>query len=74
MAKRNKRQQPSDPREIGYGRIPAASAASTPTETLPISNAKLAADLQAFALAVHLVGLEGLRGGSIQFNGEQPKC
>lgn len=43
---------------------------SIPTEPEPISNAKLAADLQAFALAVHLVGLEGLREGAVTFNGE----
>lgn len=41
-----------------------------PSDPQPISNAKLAADLQAFALAVRLVGLEGLRDGAVTFNGE----
>lgn len=50
------------------------AARSIPTEGQAISNAKLAAELQAFALAVHLVGLEGLRDGAIKFNGETSKC
>lgn len=65
---RKKRTPPSDPQFLG------SSASRIPTEGQPISNAKLAADLQAFALAVRLVGLEGLRDGTITFNGEQPKC
>lgn len=35
------------------------SRASVPTEPEPISNARLAAELQAVALAIHIYGLEG---------------
>lgn len=33
---------------------------SIPTETVPISNARLAAELQALALTIHMFGLDGL--------------
>jgi len=34
--------------------------ASVPTEPVPISNARLAAELQALALTIHMFGLDGL--------------
>jgi hypothetical protein len=37
-----------------------------PTEGQPISNARLAADLQALTLALRIGGLEGLRTGQIR--------
>jgi len=37
-----------------------AKRPSVPTETAPISNARLAAELQAIALTIHMFGLEGL--------------
>lgn len=43
-----------------------AKRASIPIEPAPISNAKLAAELQALALAIRIGGLEGLRSGSVK--------
>jgi hypothetical protein len=42
-----------------------ANRASIPTEPAPISNAKLAAELQAVALALRIGGLDGLRSGQV---------
>lgn len=39
---------------------------SVPTEGQPISNARLAAELQAIALAIRIGGLDGLRSGQIR--------
>ena len=41
-----------------------------PTEGQPISNARLAADLQALTLALRIGGLEGLRNGSVKIGGK----
>lgn len=43
---------------------------SVPTEGQPISNARLAAELQAVALALRIGGLEGLRNGSVKIGGK----
>lgn len=37
-----------------------------PTEPAPISNARLAADLQAVALALRIGGLDGLRSSTVK--------
>ena len=39
---------------------------SVPTEGQPISNTRLAAELQAIALAIRIGGLDGLRSGQIR--------
>ena len=44
---------------------------SIPTETAPISNARLAAELQALALALRIGGLEGLRSGQVKIGGKR---
>lgn len=49
-----------------------AQAPSVPTEGQPISNARLAADLQAIALALRIGGLEGLRNGQIRMATTKP--
>jgi hypothetical protein len=41
-----------------------------PTEGQPISNARLAADLQALTLALRIGGLEGLRTGAVKIGGK----
>ena len=43
---------------------------SVPTEGQPISNARLAAELQAVTLALRIGGLEGLRNGSVKIGGK----
>lgn len=43
---------------------------SVPTEPAPISNARLAADLQALTLALHIGGLDGLRSGAVKIGGK----
>ena len=43
-----------------------AKRPSVPTEPAPISNARLAAELQAIALAIRIGGLDGLRSGQIR--------
>lgn len=43
-----------------------------PTEGQPISNARLAADLQAVALALRIGGLEGLRSGQVRMATTKP--
>jgi hypothetical protein len=48
-----------------------AKRASIPTEPAPISNAKLAAELQAVALALRIGGLDGLRSGAVKIGGGQ---
>ena len=47
-----------------------AQAPSVPTEGQPISNARLAAELQAIALALRIGGLEGLRTGAVKIGGK----
>ena len=37
-----------------------------PTEPVPISNARLVAELQALTLALRIGGLDGLRSGAVQ--------
>lgn len=37
-----------------------AASGSVPTEPEPISNARLAAELQALALTIHMFGFDGL--------------
>lgn len=44
-----------------------------PTEPAPISNSRLAAELQALTLALHIGGLEGLRSGQVKIHGGEPK-
>ena len=48
-----------------------AKRAAIPGEPAPISNAKLAAELQALALAIRIGGLEGLRSGAVKIGGGQ---
>jgi hypothetical protein len=48
-----------------------AKRAYIPGEPAPISNAKLAAGLQALALAIRIGGLEGLRSGAVKIGGGQ---
>ena len=43
---------------------------SVPTQPGPISNARLAAELQAVALAIRIGGLDGLRSGAVKIGGE----
>ena len=50
-----------------------AKRPSVPTEPAPISNARLAAELQAVALAIRIGGLEGLRNGSIKIGGQNDR-
>lgn len=49
-----------------------AASGSVPTEGQPISNARLAAELQAVALALRIGGLEGLRNGSVRMGARKP--
>jgi hypothetical protein len=49
--------------------VHSAQERSVPTEGQPISNARLAAELQAIALALRIGGLEGLRSGAIKIGG-----
>ena len=46
---------------------------SVPTAPEPISNARLAAELQAVTLALRIGGLEGLRNGSVRIGGEHDR-
>ena len=50
--------------------IHSAQGRSVPTETAPISNARLAAELQAVALALRIGGLDGLRSGQVKISGQ----
>jgi len=52
---------------------PLHASRSVPTEPAPISNARLAAELQAVALAIRIGGLEGLRNGSIKIGGQNDR-
>jgi hypothetical protein len=45
--------------------VHSAQGRSVPTEGQPISNARLAAELQAVALALRIGGLDGLRSGRV---------
>jgi hypothetical protein len=45
--------------------VHSAQGRSVPTEGQPISNARLAAELQAIALALRIGGLDGLRSGQV---------
>ena len=49
--------------------VHSAQGRSVPTEGQPISNARLAAELQAIALALRIGGLDGLRSGAIKIGG-----
>ena len=44
---------------------------SVPTAPAPISNARLAAELQAVALAIRIGGLDGLRSGQVKVGGRE---
>lgn len=44
---------------------------SVPTQPGPISNARLAAELQAVALAIRIGGLDGLRSGQVKVGGRE---
>jgi hypothetical protein len=46
--------------------VHSALSRSIPTEPAPISNARLAAELQAVALAIRIGGLDGLRSGRVK--------
>jgi hypothetical protein len=46
--------------------VHSAQGRYVPTEGQPISNARLAAELQAIALALRIGGLDGLRSGAIK--------
>jgi hypothetical protein len=46
-------------------------AALIPTQPSPISNARLAAELQAVALAIRIGGLDGLRSGQVKVGGRE---
>lgn len=46
---------------------------SIPTEGEAISNARVAAELQALALAIHMFGLDGLANMSAERVKEQPE-
>ena len=50
--------------------VHSAQGRSVPTEGQPISNARLAAELQAIALALRIGGLDGLRSGAIKIGGQ----
>ncbi len=50
-----------------------AKRPSVPTEGQSISNARLAAELQAVALAIRIGGLEGLRNGPIKIGGQNDR-
>jgi hypothetical protein len=45
--------------------VHSAQGRSVPTEGQPISNARLAAELQAITLALRIGGLDGLRSGRV---------
>lgn len=47
--------------------------ASVPTETVPPSNARLAAELQALALTIHMFGLDGLANMTAERVQEAPE-
>lgn len=49
------------------------SRASVPTEPEPISNARLAAELQALALTIHMFGLDGLANMTAERAYETPE-
>lgn len=44
--------------------------AEIPSQPVPISNARLAADLQALTLALRIGGLDGLRSGAVKIGGQ----
>jgi len=48
--------------------VHSAQGRSVPTEGQPISNARLAAELQAVALALRIGGLDGLRSGQVKIS------
>lgn len=50
--------------------VHSGASAVIPTEGQPISNARLAAELQAVALAIRIGGLEGLRDGSVKMRSQ----
>jgi hypothetical protein len=49
--------------------VHSAQGRSVPTEGQPISPARLAAELQAVALALRIGGLDGLRSGQVKISG-----
>ena len=53
------------------GSLPASP--SVPTEGQPISNARLAAELQGLAIAIHMFGLDGLANMSAERAYETPE-
>jgi hypothetical protein len=50
--------------------VHSAQGRSVPTGDQPISNARLAAELQAITLALRIGGLDGLRSGQVKIGGK----
>lgn len=64
-------QQPNPPLGGDEAKAYGSSASRIPTEGQPISNARLAANLQALTIALRMGGLEGLRSGTVKIGGER---